>query len=112
MTALLQSLGVSLGATLLLELTAALLLGIRKPRALLLVGLVNALTNPVVVTASSLAVMLTHRAPPWYLVAVLEVSAVAVEGLLYRNRLEYGRIHPLLLSLILNTVSFTGGLLL
>ncbi len=110
--AILQSLGLSLVLTLLFEGAVSLILGLRNPRDLLLVGLVNILTNPLVVLTVNLTVFLTHSPPPWYLVAILEIAAVAAEGLFYRNRLEYRRIHPFLLSLILNAISFTGGLLL
>lgn len=111
MVGILWSLGLSLCVTLLLESAAALALGIRQRRDLLLVILVNVLTNPVVVLTLSLF-LFAGRTPPWYLVLALEAAAVAVEALLYRSRLEYRRIHPLLLSLILNSISYIGGLLL
>lgn len=94
----------------LIELGFALLLGVRKPKDLLLVFLVNVLTNPPLVLCLNL---FSLRNPiPWYLILTLELSALLAEGLLYRKGLEYNRVPPLLLSLILNLISYTGGLIL
>ena len=112
MKAILLSLALSLGLTLLLELGVAALLGIRKKQDFLLVGLVNVLTNPPVVLTLGLVTLLTQASAPWYLVLGLEVSAVAAEGLLYRGRLQQCNWNPFLLSLILNGISYIGGLLL
>lgn len=109
MEALLTSLALSLGLTLLLELGVAALLGLRKD--LLLVGLVNVLTNPPLVLILSLTYLHTGTTP-WYLVAPLELLVFAAEGLLYRNRTEQKRWNPFLLSLMLNAISYFGGLLL
>lgn len=108
---ILWSLGLSLCVTVLLESAAALVLGIRKYRDLLLVILVNILTNPVVVLTLNLFLFF-RQATPWYLVLTLEAAAILTEALLYRSRLEYCRMHPLVLSLILNLTSYIGGLIL
>lgn len=108
---LLRSLLLSLTLTAALELGAALLLGIRARKDLLLILLVNVLTNPPLVLTLDL-VYLTRGMPPWYLIAALELSAVGVEALLFRRRLRYSRIPPLLLSFFLNALSYFGGLLL
>ena len=108
---MLMSLVLSLGLTLLLELGTALLLGLRGGRDLLAVGLVNVVTNPVVVLILNLFLYLRGAAAPWYLVAILEFSAVLVEGLLFSLCLSGRRLHPFLLSLILNAISYVGGLL-
>lgn len=107
-----RSLVLSLGLTLLLELGAALVFGLRKGRDLLLVALVNILTNPIVVLVWNLTNLYTQVAPPRYLVAVLEIAAILTEGALYRLRLETNKWNPFVLSLILNAISFFGGLLL
>ena len=108
---LLRSLLCSLTLTLALELGAALLLGVRARKDLLLIFLVNVLTNPPLVLTLDL-VYLAQGMPPWYLIAALELSAVGVEALLFRRRLLYARISPLLLSFLLNALSYFGGLLL
>jgi len=108
---MLKSLVLSLGLTLLAELGCACLLGIRSRRDLITVGLVNVVTNPVVVLCLNLF-MYAGRTAPWYWVAGLEMGAILTEALLFSLCLRDKRIHPFLLSLILNGVSYIGGLLL
>lgn len=109
---MLRSLALSLGLTLLLEIPAALILGLRRKEDILLVGLVNILTNPLVVLILNLFFLFTASPPPWFLILPLEVFAVLTEGFIYQKGLSYRRIHPFLLSLILNGISYFGGLLL
>ena len=112
MLPMLLSLGLSLGVTLLLELAAAFLLGIRTPRDLLLVGLVNVVTNPPVVLTLNLVALFSGSPPQWYLIAALELAAWLIEACLYRARFSNTRWNPFLLSLLLNGISYFGGLLL
>ena len=112
MGAVLISLALSLALTLLLETGLGALLGLRKPKDLLLVVLVNVLTNPPVVLILSLVQLYTQALPGWYVVLPLELAVVVLEGLLYRGRLDHQKWHPFLLSLILNGLSYLGGLLL
>lgn len=109
---MLRSLALSLGLTLLLEIPAALILGLRRKEDILLVGLVNILTNPIIVLILNLFFLFTASPPPWFLILPLEVFAVLTEGFIYQKGLSYRRIHPFLLSLILNGISYFGGLLL
>lgn len=109
---MLRSLALSLGLTLLIEIPAALILGLRRKEDILLVGLVNILTNPIVVLILNLFFLFTASPPPWFLILPLEVFAVLTEGFIYQKGLSYRRIHPFLLSLILNGISYFGGLLL
>ncbi len=111
MKQLLLSLALSLGLTLLLELSTALLFGQRK-KALLLVALVNILTNPPVVLLLNLVAIGTQGHPPWLLIAVLELGAIAAEGLVYQRSRLLNKWNPWLFSLILNTISYLGGCLL
>lgn len=112
MKAILLSLALSLGLTLLLETGLAALLGLRKGKDLLLVVLVNVLTNPPVVLTLALTQLYTQAPPVWYLVLPLEIAVVALEGLIYRGRLQHTKWNPFLLSVILNGISYIGGLLL
>ena len=107
---MLTSLALSLGLTLLIEIPLGFLLGIRKGIDLLCVVLVNVVTNPSLVLILNLFSL--RGIPPWYLIAVLELAAVAVEALFYRKCLSRCPLHPLLLSLILNGISYLGGCLL
>lgn len=107
---MLTSLALSLGLTLLIEIPLGFLLGIRKGIDLLCVVLVNVVTNPSLVLILNLSSL--RGIPPWYLIAILELAAVAVEALFYRKCLSRCPLHPLLLSLILNGISYLGGCLL
>ena len=103
------ALGVSLALTLAAELCFALLRRLRG-RSLVLVALVNVLTNPLVVQA---ALLWRYYSLPCYAaaVAVLELLAVWLEGFVYRkSRLCIPR--PYVFSLEANALSFGLGLLL
>jgi len=109
MTSWFSALGVSLALTLAVELGFALVCR-HRGKTLLLVALVNVLTNPLVVQA---ALLWRFFALPGYAaaVAVLELLAVWAEGALYRkSRLGFAR--PYVFSLAANALSFGLGLLL
>lgn len=106
----LLSMAVSLGLTLVLELCFCLAVGVRGRRDLLLVVLVNVLTNPLVVSLHSLLSLKTAL-PEAAIVIPLELSAFLVEGLCYKYRSESIR-RPFLLSLGANAFSYLCGLLL
>lgn len=97
---------ISLGLTLVLELALALLWPVRR-RDLVLVVLVNLLTNPLVVLAhGALAAF-----DPWLHTLLPELWALATEALLYcrlENRIRW----PALFAPIANGLSYTMGLLL
>ena len=103
------ALGVSLALTLAAELVFALLCRYRG-RILVLVALVNVLTNPLVVQT---AMLWRAYSLPGYAaaVAVLELLAVWLEGFLYaKSRLGIRR--PYVFSLAANALSFGLGLVL
>ena len=104
MDRLLTALLVSLLLTLLLECAFAFVAGARTPRRLLLVALVNVLTNPPVV-------MLCTLFPSPLLTAVMELAAVLTEGAIYRARADWLR-RPFLFSLAINAFSYLTGLLI
>lgn len=103
------SLLVSFAVTVMVELSAAFLLGLRDRRSLALVFLVNAVTNPVVVYLLNLQHYYGILLPKIPLTILLECSAVAVEALLYRIALKGDR-HPLFLALVLNAASYLMGI--
>ena len=91
--------GVSLGLTLVIELAVGALLGMRTGRQILLVILVNVLTNPAAVLACWLG---APQLP-------VEVVVVIVEAVVYR---WFEQPHPLGKSLIANGISWACGLIL
>jgi len=107
---LLFSLGLSLMLTIGFEAGLFLLIGKRNKKDLLLLLLVNILTNPVVVLSYWLVALYTD----WNLYIVLiplELFAVLTEGYYYK---KYGQSfkHPFLFSLAANAFSFGTGQLL
>jgi len=107
---LIRSLAVSLALTLIIEAGFFLLVGKRNKKDLLLLVLVNVITNPLVVLISTLMRWFTS-VDPWVVTIVLESGAVLTEGLFYRH---YGKSfkRPLLFSLAANACSYGIGLLL
>lgn len=106
-----ESLSVSLGLTLAVELPLARALGVKRGRDLLFVLLANLATNPAVVYLYTLSCL---RAPgaSIFVLAALELAAFAAEGLSYTRCLEEKKPRPYPLSLALNAASFAAGELL
>ena len=101
---------VSLLLTIIIELVVAVMVGIRNQDDIRLVVLVNVLTNPVVV----LTYYLLTNHTVWntiYIILVLEVAAVFVEGFCYQKCSKKIR-HPYLLSFGLNGISYLIGKLI
>ncbi len=95
--------------TILLEETVAFFVfKIRMKSDLILVLLVNTLTNPLVVTLQLIA---NQYSPiPWIATLLaLEIGACLTEGFIYKRGLYYNKINPYLISLILNCCSYFGG---
>ena len=103
-----QALAISLAMTLGLEMFFALLWGVRGWHDLILVLLVNILTNPIVVFVYYYVRI--RRLPVHYglITLIMEVFAVVTEALLYR---KYGRnvFRPWLFSLSVNSFSYAMG---
>ena len=91
-----------------LEVPVCLLFGLRR-KDLLIVLLANLLTNPAVNVLYLLSVLYTPL-PRVLVIAVLEVSAIVTEWLIYRSLTEAK--HPFWMSLVANAVSYGVGLLL
>lgn len=104
---IIEAMIISLLLTLLIEELFVLLAGIRNKQDLLLVLLVNVITNPMVV--------FLYQAADYYLkvdmrivTVILEVAAILVEAGYYAKYSRNIR-HPLLLSIGANVVSFGIG---
>lgn len=105
---LLRGLALGLVLTEVIELIFALTMGVRSGRDLLLVGLSNLLTNPLVVLLSYLALYKTAL-PMGPLVLLLEAGAILLEWRCYLwARLDVPS--PLLFSLAANGTSYLLGL--
>ena len=105
--ALMRSLALSLFLTIAFEACFFLLIGKRDKKDLLLLLLVNVITNPVVVLSYWITVLYTGLNTRLMLIA-LELFAVLTEGFYYK---KHGRSfsRPYLFSLIANMVSFGTG---
>ncbi len=98
-------LAVSLLFTIALELAFSLAVGKRDGSDLLLIALVNVVTNPAVVIC---AYMISSE--PWFKL-LLEAAAILVEAAFYKAYAKTIK-RPLLFSLCANVFSFSCGMIL
>ncbi len=101
---------ISLSVTVALELAFSLIFRIRRKSDLLLLVIVNVITNPPVVLLNYLILQRTEL-PQMLVAALLEASAVLIEGVYYRRYSENIR-RPFLFSFGANAFSYILGLLL
>ena len=102
---LLEMFGISLGLTLLIELPVGFAMGMRGKKHILLMILVNILTNPAAVLLCWLGVA---QIP-------VEIAVFLVEaGIYYWFSKDEGFTikHPILLALFANLISWTSGILI
>lgn len=95
--------------TVIIEAAVALIIGIRKPKDLLNVALVNIFTNPIVVFGIFITGYIFGNDIRLIATVFLELFAFLAEALIYRKTLSTKRINPFLVSLILNATSFFAG---
>ena len=98
--------------TLLVELVISLLLKVKDKKDIMNIILVNIMTNPLLVILTvyiNIVYGLKYRN---ILIYPLEILVVLSEGLVYKKYLNYKKINPYLLSLILNTSSYLIGLII
>ena len=97
--------------TIVFELVAAFIIGISQKKNLILVILVNVLTNPVLVLISSLLMYyLGIEIGQLLTYIILEPIVIFVEYHIFKRYLLVQR-NPLVISLILNAVSILGGII-
>ena len=94
--------------TILMEVILAFILGIRKGDTLIVI-LVNIMTNPLVVSIPIFIMMKYGMRYRFYALAILEIMAFASEGFVYSKVLDYKKINPYVVSLILNLGSYLIG---
>ena len=107
-TVLVQALAISLGMTLVLELTFALFWGIRDHHDLWLAVFVNVLTNPIVVFVYYYVRIRRFPLNYGWITIGMEAFAVVTEALLYK---KFSRTiqRPWLFSLSANAFSYAVG---
>ncbi len=107
---LLYSMGLSLILTLVLELCFGYLCRIRDKKDIVLLVLVNIITNPLVVMSYYMIVHYSHI-NRIAVVMVLELMAILTEGYYYKT---YGNVfrRPILFALFANVFSYGIGQLL
>jgi hypothetical protein len=106
--ALLAALAISLGLTIVIEAAFFLIVGKRNKKDLLLLVLVNTLTNPVVVLLYWILHFNTNRNMTIVIIP-LEFFAVLTEGVIYKKYAQSIN-RPFLFSLSANAFSYTLGL--
>lgn len=103
--------------TIIIEALFASLFKVKK-RNLLIVVLAQIITNPAVVLVSNLVYFSSLEQPEpiknYYIaMAIMEIIAITIEGFLFKFFFEdYKTLNPFILSLILNVISLSIGLIL
>ena len=95
--------------TILIELVIALIIGIVKRKDLLNVILVNIVTNPLVVSLPVLVMLLYGLRARYIVLIILELLTVIFEGFIYSKVLDYKKLNPYVISLMLNLGSYLIG---
>ena len=95
--------------TILVELVISLLIGIVKRRDLLNVILVNVVTNPLVVSLPILVMLMYGIRGRIITLIVLEILTFLFEGFVYSKVLDYKKLNPYIISLLLNLGSYLLG---
>lgn len=95
--------------TVIIEICASFIIGIRNKKDLLNIILVNIMTNPLV---NFIVIFLNFYFGIFSRnvgLVILEILAVIVEGFVYKKYLNFKKINPYVLSLILNCSSYFIG---
>ena len=100
-----------LALTILIECALALLLGVRSRHGLMIVLMVNVMTNPLVVSLNCFLTQKYGMAGYYGSLVVLEAAAFLAEAMIYRRDPPCSR-NPFLLSALLNGCSFLAGVAL
>ena len=95
--------------TIIIELVIALILGVRDKHDMLNILLVNIVTNPIVVSLPILMLVKYGYNARMITLYILEILTVLIEGFIYKKTLEYKKVNPFILSLLLNLGSYSIG---
>lgn len=99
---------VSFAMTIIIENIFALFFGVRSIKDFLNIILVNIVTNPIVVSTSTLINIKYGYETKYYALIPIELAVVVIEGFIYKKTLRY-KGNPFKLSFILNVLSFFIG---
>lgn len=111
MLQILSSYFVALFLTIVIETTVALVFGYKKKTELIIIALINAITNPLLNYTLSLNYYFVVVAHDTFLILLLEVFVVLVEWRLLRYVLRQGSKKLFWLSLLMNLCSFFMGVI-
>lgn len=102
---------INLVLTIFIELGISLLLGIRKRNDINNIIYINCITNIVLNYIINILSIIFYKNIfiVYVILGILEILVIFIEYIYYKNNLK-SKINPLLLSIILNTLSFTIGL--
>lgn len=95
--------------TIVIEFIGAYLLRIKDKCDLVIVVLVNILTNPILVVTTNLLYVYFGKSYYYVSLIILELLVLYIEGYIYKKLLINKNINPYLLSLILNMNSYFLG---
>ena len=95
--------------TIIIEIIFALLLKIRDKKDILNILLVNIVTNPLVVSVPVLFNVVYGLFERNICLLILEILAVLLEGIVYKKYLNFKKINPFILSILLNLSSYLVG---
>lgn len=95
--------------TIIIEVIIGLILKIKNKKDILNIILVNIITNPIVVSIPVYINIKFGLLERNISLIILEILTLFVEGFIYKKVLNYKKINPYLISLILNMSSYLIG---
>lgn len=98
--------------TIIIETTIGYLLGIKDKKDLIVIILVNIMTNPLVTSISTYFNVEYSQKARIISLIFLELFAFISEGYIYKKTLKYNKKNPYIISMILNICSYTLGLII
>lgn len=102
-----------LSLTIIIELSFALLIGVRKNNDILNIIMINCITNPIINYIMMVIVYLFSNALIIYLcLFFFEIIVMYAEYKFYKKKLKFKKISPLLLSALLNFCSVMLGFII
>ena len=104
---------INLVLTVMIELSFGLVLGIRNRKDIYNIVFINCVTNIILNYIMNIIKYYIYSNILIYVIlTIFEIIVVLVEYSFYKKNLEYRKINPLVLSIILNTLSLGIGLLI